>query len=137
MPLLVELVGIHSTEIDEYWPCVLPFVQSAVENAYDSADYVYERLKDRTSQLWTAQVDGEIEAICVTRLEVYEKGKTCGIWICTGTGRTEWQHHMPTIEAWARANGCIAMRHMARPGWARVLKPMGYEMTHVILEKDL
>jgi hypothetical protein len=115
----------------------LPFVQTAMEAALDSSDDVYEKLKTRAAQLWTARRGDEVEAICITRVEEYTRGKACAIWICTGTGMEEWKHHMATIEAWAVENGCTRMKHTARPGWQRVLKPMGYATTHVLLEKDL
>lgn len=136
-PPLVSFTGIWSTQIDENWKEVLPFIEEALEHSYETPQRVYEFLKDKKAQLWVAKQDDAIAAVCVTQVSEYPKGNTCGIWICTGTGRTEWQHHIKTIEAWAKSNGCVAMRSEARLGWQRVLKPMGYEATHVTLEKVL
>ncbi len=137
IPPLAELVGIWSTQIDETWNEVLPFVERALEHSYETPQRVYEFLKEKKAQLWVAKKDGAIVVVCVTQVSEYPKGNTCGIWICTGTGRADWQHHIRTIEAWAKSNGCVAMRSEARMGWQRVLKPMGYEATHVTLEKAL
>ena len=41
------------------------------------------------------------------------------------------------IEAWARAQGCAAMELIARPGWSRILRRHGYDITHVFCEKEL
>lgn len=136
-PRLAELVGVPSFDIDIVWERALPFVQSALEHSFDTPEDVYAALKIKGAQLWLAWLNDGIEAICITRVEEYTNGKTCGIWICAGSGRNDWKHHMATIEAWAKSNGCIAMKHTARLGWQRVLKPMGYEATHIVLEKDL
>jgi hypothetical protein len=44
---------------------------------------------------------------------------------------------IPCAEAWGRANGCIAGVVESRPGWAKVLKPSGYEVSQVTVRKEL
>lgn len=44
---------------------------------------------------------------------------------------------IPQAEAWGRANGCIAAQIESRVGWAKALKPHGYETFQVIVRKEL
>jgi hypothetical protein len=133
---LDSLIGISSKDIDIHWPNVLPFIKDALANSLYTPEHILEALRNKNAQLWIALND-KIDAVCVTQITVRPLGNTCGIWICTGTNRTAWQDHIETIEAWAKANGCVAMVHEARNGWQKILKPNGYELTHVILEKRL
>ena len=133
-----DLHNIGRDGIDDIWPYVLPFVTQAMERShYDTPDDVRLALDKGTAQLWIASKNGNIEAVCVTQIETNAKGSDCSIWICTGHDRQDWQHHLAEIETWARYEGCTVMRHMARPGWAKVLKPMGYSVKHVCVEKLL
>ena len=137
-PSSAELHNIGRDGIDDVWPYVLPFIEQAMDRShYDKPEDVYIALDKGTAQLWLAAKGGDIEAVCVTQIQFNAKGADCSIWICTGHDRQDWQHHLAEIEAWAKHEGCNMMRHMARPGWTRILKPMGYAMTHVLLEKEI
>ena len=130
-----ELVGVKTKDIESTWPQVEQLVTEALLTSYTTPQRMLDLLKSNDAQLWLAKNSNEIDAICITQIVVHEIGKTCGICVCTGTNRTAWQDYISTIEEWAKSNGCIGMKHEARNGWQRILKPMGYEMTHVILEK--
>jgi hypothetical protein len=120
------------------WEPVRPFIERAMaESAYDEPYSVYEAVKEERAVLWVVWDAGEILAVVVTQLSTTPKSKACGIWICTGNGRENWQELITEIEDYARREECTLMRHSARTGWARVLKPHGYKMTHAILEKAL
>lgn len=136
--MMPKLFAIDPKQIDMFWEAVRPFIETAMaESLYDEPSSVYEAIKEARAVLWVVWEDGEIHAVVVTQLEQQPKAKICSIWICTGTGREDWEHLISEIEAFAVREGCTLMRHCARPGWARVLKPRGYVMSHVILEKAL
>lgn len=135
MPSWDELRGIAQHEIEAVWPLVEERITEALGPSYTRPETMLALLKTNAAQLWLAKNGDEIDAVCITQITGHDIGKTCGIWVCVGTNRTAWQDYMSVIEAWAKANGCIGMKHEARPGWQRVLKPMNYELTHVILEK--
>ena len=136
--MTADLHSIGRDGVDDVWPYVLPFVEQAVEQSHhDTLADVRRALYEGTGQLWIASRAGDIVAVCVTQIQMKAKGADCSIWICAGHNRQDWQHHMAEIEAWAKTEGCNLMRHNARPGCAKVLKPMGYRMVHVVLEKEL
>lgn len=44
---------------------------------------------------------------------------------------------IPRAEAWGRENACLAGVVESRPGWARALKPSGYEVSQITVRKEL
>lgn len=66
---------------------------------------------------------------------IYELTKDAHCWLAGGNLAEILQKHR-LAEAWARDNGCERMTLRGRPGWARVLKPLGYEPV-TILAKEL
>jgi hypothetical protein len=44
---------------------------------------------------------------------------------------------IPQAEEWGRQNACVAGVVESRPGWARALKPSGYEVSQVTVRKEL
>lgn len=43
---------------------------------------------------------------------------------------------IPQAEAWGRENGCIAGVVESRLGWAKALRPHGYELSQVTVRKE-
>jgi hypothetical protein len=43
----------------------------------------------------------------------------------------------PQAEEWARERGCIAAQVESREGWARALRPSGYQTHQLIVRKEL
>ena len=133
-----DLVGVGSHQIDDYWDYVKPFVDKAMERSTtETTPQVFVALKNKSARLWLSVKEGIIQSICIVQVTDRPKGRVCSIWICTGSNRKEWMQFHDTIEAWAKANGCVRMRHEARKGWAREMKKYGYQMSHVIIEKEI
>ncbi len=88
-------------------------------------------------QLWAAMDGDAAKAVAITEVTAFPRRLVCRVLACTGEGPESWLGHLAAIETWARAQGCTAIEPVARPGWERLLKPLGYRKTHVILEKPL
>jgi len=88
-------------------------------------------------QLWGAVEDGKLIAVGVTRILNHPKKRVCQIIGGTGDDREKWQYFIAQIEDWARAEGCQETELVARQGWARIFKPLGYVVTHVMASKEL
>jgi len=133
------LYGIQPAEINAVWAEVRPWIEEACETTrgkFDAQD-IRAGLLAGEDQLWIWKTPTAF-AIGITRLANYPKQRVCTLRIVTGTNADEW--YVPcleTIERWARANGCHAMEFQARPGWERFIRPLGYDKTHVYLEKSL
>lgn len=80
----------------------------------------------------------DIRAVVITTFRNDQHGrKHCHAPYCTGSGVGEWFDLLDDLEDWARLNGAASLKTTARPGWSRLMKPKGYRVTHVTLEKDL
>ena len=134
----IMLTGVNAENIDTIWDSILPLIQSATDQSGGNPEKIRAALLEKKAQLVIAVSDDGIEAVCVTELVTIKYRPVCNVWIIAGRRRENWMHYLAKIEAWAKASGCIAMRHAhARMGWKRILKPQGYRAKYVILEKDL
>ncbi|MBB5509561.1 hypothetical protein [Paraburkholderia atlantica] len=133
------LYGIQRTDIDAVWEDVRALIEEACETTrgkFDAQD-IRAGLLTGEDQLWIWKSPTAF-AVGITRLANYPKQRVCTLRIVTGSNMDEW--YLPcleTIEKWAKANGCHAMEFQARPGWERFIRPLGYDKTHVYLEKTL
>jgi hypothetical protein len=138
--LTTVLTGVRSEKIGGLWPRIRPFVDRALSHAggrYAPADVLAALLRAQM-QLWVAiggDGDDGIEAVLVTEIIDYPRRRRCNLFLSAGNALEACLEHLPTIETWARAQGCDAIEASGRPGWERVLP--GFRRTHVMLEKDL
>lgn len=135
-----QLYDVPAEHIDRLWPQIEGLIEAAVATARgaETAFDVRRMLNARDAQLWIWWDAGQVELLAITELKVYPRRLAARIKICTGRATAERMRAcVLVIEAWARAQGATAMRHEARKGYARVLAPLGYTQTHVVLEKDL
>lgn len=134
-----ELVGIRSDRLEHFWPLIRDYVAEAIERSdgkYEVTD-ILNALLARDMQAW-AVTDGEkIDALVLTEIVSYPRQREARILACTGSDARQWVHLISDIEAWAKANGCARLEPIARPGWEKYLKPLGFKRTHVVLTKEL
>ena len=95
---------------------------------------VFVALREARQQLWVMAAGSDILGVTMTEIVVYPQKKICRVTECVGRERERWQHLLAGIEDWARQIKCDGVELIARPGWSRVLE--GYDMTHVVLEKE-
>ena len=137
------MMGVQRAAVPTWWPHIRHLVADAIDHGSSILDLqsVHDAIAAGDMQLWIAWAGPpdkpDIRAIAVTEIRNGPRAKVCGVFLCTGAGRENWQHHLATIEAWAAAAGCDGMKLLARPGWKRPLAPAGYRMTHVMLEKEI
>ena len=132
------LVPVQSDNAAVMWPHVAEMVMDALDHGSSrvTPEDVYTGVKSGRYQLWVAW-EGEVSAIAVTEIVETATTKLASIFICVGEGMDEWLGHPDTIEDWARSEGCSLIANLARWGWQRPLKKLGYKATHVMLEKKL
>lgn len=138
--MAIDLVGINPGNLPGYWPKISEQVKAF-------ADLSGGRLTDRDivtavlrsdMQLWAA-TDGEHASAMLTQIAVYPTGhKDAKIFSATGHDADRWLELWPKFEAWARAQGCATViADHCRPGWKKLLAPLGFAETHLVLEKRL
>ena len=132
-------ICVRPDHVDMVWPLVEPMIEEACKTSRGRFGPEYwQRFCKHDGQLWivTDRTD-EIRAVAVSMLHEQGSRRICRLRCIAGTGMNEWVGHIRDLEIWAKAHGCDGMEIVSGRGWERVLKPHGYELTHVILEKDL
>ena len=114
------------------WSDLWPLLEPAVKRSPDKPD-VLARLLFNDAQLW-AVYDADVPvAAIVTQIQIggpstaLKTGeKRCLIWLVGGSRLREWAvDFIAKVEDWARSLGCVALRGVGRPGWARIVKKFG------------
>lgn len=134
-PLAIQLVPVH--QVGLVLPHVAKWLASIVERSGRryTLPALVDALIDGGMQVWLIG-DEEARGVVLTELYLAPSGlKFAAIRAATGEGAAGWMHLIDVLEAWARAEGCVAIDALARKGWARRLPD--YHMSHVFLEKDL
>ena len=123
--------GIPLRHLHLVWPDLWPLLEPAVKRSPDKPD-VLARLLFHDAQLW-AVYDGDSargrdrDADSDRQpFECAERGRRCLIWLVGGSRLREWAaDFIAKLEDWARSLGCVTLRGVGRPGWARIVKKFG------------
>ncbi len=79
---------------------------------------VLTAIYQKKMQLWVAYEGPELQAAMTT--EIFHEGprKICNLCHLGGSGVNNWIGYLATVTAWAKADGCDAIRvGRGRPGW--------------------
>jgi hypothetical protein len=124
--------GIPLRHLHLVWPNLWPLLEPAVERSPDTpdacpdpAEWVLARLLFNDAQLW-AVYDADVPvAAIVTQIQAGSE-KRCLIWLVGGSRLRDWAaDFIFKLEDWARSLGCVTLRGVGRPGWARIVKKFG------------
>lgn len=132
----LDLICVDPARVQAIWPHVEPLIARAARRTglSHSADIAAETLQGR-GLLWLACEGRTIRAAATTVLTRTDAALVCILTACGGEGMRGFLPLLDGIEAYARAEGCAALRLYGRKGWARVLD--GYRARHVVLQKEL
>jgi len=116
--------GIPLRHLHLVWSDLWPLLEPAVKRSPDKPD-VLARLLFEDAQLWAVyEADVPVAAI-VTQIQLADE-KRCLIWLVGGSRLREWAgDFIAKLEHWARSLGCVTLRGVGRPGWARIVKKFG------------
>jgi hypothetical protein len=131
-----QLVCVDPARVHAVWPHVDALIRAAMVRAdIGKLEPVRDAVLQGRSLLWLAWDGTRIAAAAVTELAQTEKRKFCVIVACGGADMSRWLDLLKPIEAFAKLEGCDAMRIIGREGWARVLP--GYARTRAVIDKPL
>lgn len=134
MPPSVELVCVDPDEVAKFWPHTRDLIKAAIDHTgLSDFDAVECDVLRGDQLLWLAWNGTAIEAAATTKPIKIGARKICVIVACSGHHRERWLPLSEKIEAYAKAEGCEAIRLYGRKGWERVLSD--YRVEHVIMEK--
>lgn len=122
------------------WPAVRPWIENACTkgDGWWTIGALENLLADGKAALWVLSDDTGPIAAVVTTICDWDGDKVAEIVITGGEGILEnAPEHFGKIDAWARALGAVEIVMRGRRGWARALKPHGYEEIAVTMRKAL
>ena len=135
----MHLIKFKAEEIDKVWPLVKDKIQAALDRNHNFRDnqHVKESCKKGIEQLWVI-VDNKdnIHGVCITCI-VNQPNYNIGIVrIATGHDLPLWVNQITEFEKWAMENYKVKKIEIyGRPGWKKMLTPLGFEMSHVQMDK--
>lgn len=131
----VETVCVDPERVAELWPHVRGYIVAAVDRCRNATEQdIAEALSLRKALLWIRTDGALIEAACVTQLLAMPDGMTCDVMACGGHCE-DWQAAFAPIEAYAKDEGCSAVRIEGREGWKRLFPD--YRLSSITLAKRL
>ena len=135
------MTGVLPDQVDAAWPLVAGWLEGVVARSRGKESLVELRAAFAAGRkqlwVWIPSAAG-VQALAVTEIVNYPAARICRVCIATGERRDQWlAPGLAVIEAWAKAQGCDAVEPVARLGWERELKQLGYRAHHMILAKEL
>jgi hypothetical protein len=129
-------ICIDPARVHHVWPLVAHLIRAAMRKGrLSELDDVERGVRAGRMLLWVAADTRAIWAAAVTELHVVNGEKLCTIVACGGRERARWLPLKAELEAFARAEGCRAVRIHGRRGWAREFPD--YRLTRIMLEKEI
>ena len=127
---------IPPARVRELWPLTEPMLRAAIARGRIS-DFagVQRRVFEGAALLWIVWDGKQIKAAAVTELQAVGRETICTIVACGGRHARTWIGLIDRLEAYAKAEGCRAMRFYGRNGWLRMLPD--YRAIAIIAEKQL
>jgi hypothetical protein len=132
----IQCICIDPAYVSRVWPLVAHLIRAAMRKGRISEFADVEAAVLAGAQLlWVAADRQAIWAAAVTQLSRTNGEKFCTIVACGGRERARWLALKAELEAFAKAEGCAAIRIHGRRGWAREFPD--YRLTRILLEKEL
>ena len=136
------LIQFKPEEIDKVWPLVKDKVQSALERNHKGKtlmdnQHVKEMCKQGVKQLWvTVDKEDNFKGVCISEIARYPNYNVGVVNIATGNDLPQWIDKINVFEKWAFENcGCKKIEVYGRPGWKKMLEPLGFQFNHVQMDK--
>ena len=135
----MELVGLQSSQIKNYWEFVLPYlidVQDVFEETF-TLEELKEELQNKISQLWLAVEDFNILAVGITKILKKNNKNSLFFSTCAGENIDSWEHLMQDIINFAIEKNCEEIKFIGRRGWKRKLARYNYKEQGTIFKLEL
>jgi len=119
-------------------PFWVPFLPSIARRTKETVQELARKVMSYEVRL-TLLVDDSDKPVALFGVRMHMRGDDLiaeWIWM-TGHRYKTWVHMLPEFEQLLKLAGVVECRPICRPGWAKILKPAGYRLTHMMMEKVL
>jgi hypothetical protein len=138
MAVAANLLPVPAERLIAEWARVAPFVHALADGTggrLTCADIV-KAIQHTEMQLWAAERENVI-GVMLTEVLNHPHLREAHLLGATGQNADEWIDLMPQVEFWAKHEGCKKIKATCRPGWKKLLRPIGFSETHCVVEKAL
>lgn len=135
----IKLLPVRSELLDDAWRHAEPFVLEAVKRGatVETAEGYRAQCAARTAQLWMMVENSQAIGCGITEIYDTAKGLTCAVPILACDRFEALEALFDVLERWAKEQGCVRLEGYGRHGWVRALKPAGWRVVAVCIEKDI
>jgi len=119
-------------------PFWLPFLPSIARRTKETVSELIREVTHFEVRL-TLILDERDKPVALLGVRLHMRGDDLiaeWVWM-TGQRYKTWAHLLPEFEQLLKLAGVVECRPICRPGWAKILKPSGYRLTHITMEKVL
>jgi hypothetical protein len=110
-----------------------PQFAEVIDPRHYSMEWLDRQVWEGAVQLWTCD-----DAALITEIKEYPTGaKDIAVLIAAGNMEKIVGELREAAEEWAVEQGCCGVLIESREGWAKALKPFGYEPHQLTVRKDL
>jgi hypothetical protein len=135
---LLPVPTVNARETRVLWMPYLVEISTRGQTSLDEMERMVLSGEAQVHLAWDMEANAA-RALAGTVIEPLPRGGlVCHLVWCTGDRMAEWVDLVDDIAKWAKDHiGCVAMKATARPGWSKFLRPKGYRISHVVLERGL
>lgn len=135
------ITQLNKEQTIKYWPTISEYLFKVIEHGQGEStltDYLTKTLVG-VAQCWAVVDNDNIVGVGLTEFLQYSQHKTLHIIAFSGSNFEEQSKVFPTVEQFARDNGCKAIEQWGRQGWAKILPQYvpGFKQAYVVMRKDL
>jgi hypothetical protein len=124
----------HVAAAEGLW---LPFMDGIAAGSRTPKEALVAQARRGDVQLHLVWDDEAGKALALVGTYLDPEQRAMMIRWCTGRHRRRWIHLIADLAAHAKAQGCTALKPVARLGWRRDLEALGFRATHICMEKEL
>lgn len=132
---------VPAEHVERFWPFAEPYIKRALDKT--TREYSVEDFKNmcKTSvlQLWLITEKNRVVGAATIEVLVYPQKKICRVITNAGTNADEWtgQVLLPTLEDWAKKQGCSTLDAYVRKGYVPKLVELGFKHKCSIVSKEI
>jgi len=132
-------IPIDEKSLLDWAPFWFPFLPSIAKRTKEDVKEIARKVMYREVRLTLACDETIDKPVALFGVRLHMRGNDLiaeWIWM-TGQRYKTWAYLLPEFEQLLKRAGVVECRPICRPGWAKILKPAGYRLTHYTMEKVL
>jgi hypothetical protein len=137
--MTAELVPIPAKNLVSELPRIAGHLAVLAEVSHGRLQVVdiVKAVRQRDMQLWAATSDDGDLSLMLTEILNHPRQREAHLISATGQNADRWAFLWPQFEEWARREGCGLISATCRPGWKKLLEPLGFNEVSIVLQKRL